>query len=345
MRVKSYLLILIMVIVQMGCARPGLHRGPDIGPDPGETWRALHLLNYNDDKALEELAQDIPILAENGINLLVLEIDYNFQFRSHPELRRGSDPVSKDGARKFAQVCREHDIRLVIEFQSVGHQSWAKETFPLLTEYPQFDLTPGVFPNNENIYCREWDVTNPEVYTIAFELMDELIDAFETDGIHVGMDEVFLLGHEQSPSTKGKDPAQLFAKAVNDLYDHLVKKRGVEMFIWGDRLIDANKIDYGEWEAALNGTHPAVDNIPKDIIICDWHYELRETYPSIPMFLDKGFRVLPVSWKNTEASKQLINYSIEQKNPKMLGHLFSTWTRMRNITEYEPMTEGLKILK
>ncbi|MCP4725404.1 MAG: family 20 glycosylhydrolase [bacterium] len=345
MRVKSFTLILIMFIVPLNCTQPGLNRDPVIGPDQGETWRSLHLLDYNNDMELEVLAQDIPELAEKGINLLVLEIDYNFQFQSHPELRRGNDQISKEGARKLASICRENDIRLVIQFQSLGHQSWAKETFPLLTVYPHLDLTPGAFPDNENIYCREWDVTNPEVYTIVFALMDELIDAFETDGIHVGMDEVFLLGHEQSPSTKGKDPAQLYAKAVNDIYDHLVTKRGVEMFMWGDRLIDAAKIDYGEWEASINGTHPAIDNIQKDIIICDWHYEMRETYPSIPMFLDKGFRVISVSWKNTEASQKLINYSMKLKDPQMLGHLFTTWSRIDNFTDYEPMTEGLKILK
>lgn len=52
---------------------------------------------------------------------------------------------------------------------------------------------------------------NPEVWRVVFELIDEIIDAFNADALHVGMDEVFLLGSEQSPSTKAKDPAMLFA--------------------------------------------------------------------------------------------------------------------------------------
>ena len=51
--------------------------------------------------------------------------------------------------------------------------------------------------------------------------MDEIIDAFRVDAFHVGMDEVFLLGSDFSPSTKGKDPGELFAKAVNDIHNHL----------------------------------------------------------------------------------------------------------------------------
>ncbi len=57
------------------------------------------------------------------------------------------------------------------------------------------------FPNNEGIYCREWDVLNPEVGRIVFELMDEIIEAFRADAMHIGMDEVFLLGSEKWPST------------------------------------------------------------------------------------------------------------------------------------------------
>ena len=91
------------------------------------------------------------------------------------------------------------------------------------------------------------------------ELMDEIIDAFRADAFHVGMDEVFLLGSEKSPSTKGKDPGVLFANAVKELHNHLVRKRRVEMLMWGDRLIDAAKYDYGEWEAAKNGTATAIE--------------------------------------------------------------------------------------
>jgi hypothetical protein len=53
--------------------------------------------------------------------------------------------------------------------------------------------------------------------------MDEIIEAFEPRFFYVGMDEVSLVGSEKSPSTKGKDPAKVFAKAVTDIHVHLVK--------------------------------------------------------------------------------------------------------------------------
>jgi hypothetical protein len=309
-------------------------------------WRAVHLLEYNNDVALEALGQNLGKLADMGVNTLILEVDYNFAFKSHPELRRGTNPITREGARKFAAVCRKLGIRLIPEFQSLGHQSWEGETFPLLTMYPMFDTTPGVFPGNQGVYCREWDPLNPAVTKIVFQLMDEIIDAFRADAIHVGMDEIFLLGSELSPSTKGQNPAVLFAKAVNDIHQHLARERHVEMLMWGDRLIDGKSSDFGDWEASTNGTAAAIDLIPKDIIICPWHYEPREAYPSIPMFLARGFRVLPAGWNKLEATTALIAYSQRYNDPKLLGYLFTTWgVKKEALVDFPVLVEGLKLLR
>lgn len=312
----------------------------------GKPLWALHVINNTTDERLEELAKQLPELAELGINCLMLEVDYKFEYESHPELRQGRRQISKVGARKFAATCRELGIKLVIQFQCVGHQSWAKRTYPLLEKYPEFDLTPGAFPDNKDIYCRLWDPMNPQVNEIVFALMDELIDAFQVDAMHVGMDELFLLTSEHAPSTRGLDPAKVFAKAVNDLHAHLVGKRGVTMLMWADRFIDAKKYTYGIWEASDKGTHPAIDLVPKDIIMCDWHYELRDEYASVKMFQDKGFRVLPSGWNKIEPTVALIRYAQQhQVDDLMIGHLFTTWSGVSDWRKFEPLVRGLEFLK
>ena len=334
----------IVALVLMLIARPG-HANVRVEPKRTGQWRAVHLLDYDSDAALDALGQNLEKLVDMGINVVILEVDYAFAFKSHPMLRRGSNPITREGARKFATKCRKLGIRLIPEFQSLGHQSWKGETFPLLTVHPSFDTTPGAFPGNEGVYCREWDPLNPDVTRIVFELMDEIIEGFGADALHVGMDEIFLLSSDLSPSTKGKDPAVLFAKAINDIHRHL-RERHVEMLMWGDRLIDGNKYDYGEWEASMNGTAAAIDMIPKDIIVCPWHYESRDAYPSIPMFIDKGFRVLPTGWKELNATKALIDYSRQYSSSKMLGYMFTTWGMKKEaLVDFPALVEGLKLLQ
>jgi hypothetical protein len=339
--------ISLAFLMLFGCQLAQVHaEAPPAKSGQSAPWRALHLLFFNSDADLKTLEKQIPRLAQLGVNVLILEVDYNFQFQSHPELRQRPDGITRTRAQHFGALCRKHGIRLIPQFQCLGHQSWRGDTFVFLKSYPQLDLTPGAFSGNKGIYCREWDPTNPRVNQLIFPLLDELLDGFGADALHVGMDEIFLIGSAKSPATKGKDPGKIFAQAVNELHRHLVKGRKVEMLMWADRLFDANQYHWDEWEGSKNGTAAAVDLIPKDIILCPWHYELKPAYPSIPLFLEKGFRVLPAGWRKLDASKALIEYSQKFKSPRMLGHLFTTWVGLKDkVAEYEPLVQGLKLIR
>jgi len=324
----SLFLVLMVSSITLCSAAPGWKR----------PWLGVHVLLTTRDKT-EQLTQVVKDLAQMGVNSIVAEINYGYEYECHPELRSGN-PSSRESVKRLVGECRKNSVRLIPQFQCLGHQSWKASTFPLLTKYPQLDETPGKYPDNEGIYCRSWCPLNPEVNQIIFGLMDELIDVFEADALHVGMDEVFLIGEDACPRCKGKSKAELFAKAVNDYHEHIVGKHKIDMLMWGDRLIDAGSISYGKWEASANGTAGAIDLIPKDIIICDWHYGRREAYESIPMFLEKGFRVWPASWREPDAAKQLIDYSRKFDNAKMVGHLNTTWgaVPMRELTAFKPLT-------
>ncbi len=312
-----------------------------------QNMHAIHLLNYNNDKALMGLSADLEGFQKQGINTFFLEVDYHFDFKSHPELIQTKDPITKVGAQKFAKLCEGYGIKIIPQFQSLGHQSWAKNTWTLLTVYPELDLTPGAFPNNDSIYCREWDVMNPKVNEIIFPMIDEILEAFNAEGVHLGMDEVFLLGHDKSPSTKGMDPGFLFGKVVREFHDYFTKQKGKTMYMWGDRLIDGAKYGYGSWEASVNGTHTAVDSIPTDVVIRDWHYRSQKEYPSIDMFIEKGFKVLPCSWKDAEAASALIRYSYAKNVPSMLGHMYTLWgaVEKQNVMTYESMITGMDLIQ
>ncbi len=228
--------------------------------------------------------------------------------------------------RELLVICRANDILLIPQFNCLGHQSWADNTFPLLTQYPEFDETPETPSDNPGFYCRSWCPLHPEINKIVFELFDELIEAFDAEYFHVGMDEVFEIASDQCPRCKGKDPAELFAKAVNDYHEYLVGEKGLTMLIWGDRLLNSKEMGYGKYEGSMNGTEAAIDMIPKDIIVCDWHYGLMVEYKSIPHFLKKGFRVWPASFNDTRAAISLLYYAQRQDSDRMLGHLCTTWS-------------------
>ena len=314
---------------------------PKPGPKPGAPWRAVHVITGSG-RALEDLEGQLPALAKLGVNVLICEVNYGFDYASHPELKPSGGGITKAGAARFAAACRKRGIRPVPMINCIGHQSWKQNTAALLTRYPQFDETPGQYPDNKGIYCRSWCTRHPEVHAIVFALIDELLDAFAADAFHAGMDEIFLIGSEHCSRCKGKDPAALLAATIGELHKHL-KARGAEMLLWGDRLIDAKATGMGRWEAAENGTAGAIDRIPKDIVLCPWHYNQRDAYPSVPMMLTKGFRVLPAGWNKPDAVAALIDYSLSQHSPKMLGYMATTWSvKVADVAQYPPLLAGMK---
>jgi hypothetical protein len=68
-----------------------------------------------------------------------------------------------------------------------------------------------------------------------------------------------------------------------------------KLWIWGDRLIDGKTTGLGIWEASFNNTHRAVDMIPKDVMICDWHYERPDQ--TAVYFAMKGLQVVTCPWR------------------------------------------------
>ena len=244
-------------------------------------------------------------LAIRRINTLILRVDYNFQFESHPELR-DPDALSKEQVKQLVAVCRENGIRIIPQINLLGHQSWASTVGNLLRVYPDFDETPQVqmpekyqWPNPDGLYCKSYCPLHPKVHEIVFGLMDEICDVFEADAFHAGMDEVFYIGEDKCPRCSGRDKAELFAGEVRTLRDHLAQK-GRSLWIWGDRLLDGKTTGLGLWEASFNNTHRAIDIIPKDVMICDWHYERPDQ--TAVYFAMKGFKVVTCPYRNAKAA-------------------------------------------
>jgi hypothetical protein len=242
-------------------------------------------------------------LASRKVNVLVLRIDYNYQFESHPELS-DKDCLSKADVKKMVDVCKKHNIRLIPQINLLGHQSWAGKVGNLLKVYPEFDETPNVkmpekyeWPNADGLYCKSYCPLHPEVHKVVFDLIDEICDAFESDAYHAGMDEVFYIGDDKCPRCSGRDKAELFAGEVNTIRNHLALKNR-QLWIWGDRMIDGKTTGMGMWEASMNTTFRAIDLIAKDVMICDWHYDRPDQTPVL--FAMKGLSVVTCPWKKGE---------------------------------------------
>ena len=290
-------------------------------------------------------------LAPAKINLLILRVDWNYAYTSHPELS-DEHPLTQADVDKLVAACKKHGIRLVPQVNLLGHQSWAKETHALLREYPQFDETPSVktedytrWPNPYGLYCKSYCPLHPDVHKVVFDVVDEICEAFQADAFHAGMDEVFYIGMDECPRCHGKDRAELFAGEVKAIREHLAEN-GREMMIWGDRLLDGKTTGLGEWEASCNDTWRAIDMIPKDVLICDWHYERADLTPVY--FAMKGLPVVSCGYREPDLCLQQIKDMIkfraqttEETAACLRGYIHTIWSSAdRFLRQYNGPTDS-----
>lgn len=277
-------------------------------------------------------------LIPRKVNTLLVLIDFRYQFEKRPELR-AENALSKTDIKKIVAVCREGNIRLIPQINLLGHQSWFQNVGMLLKAYPQFNETPWVpvdtgstqlkWPNEWGLYCLSYCPLHPDVHDVVFDAVDEITEVFEADAFHAGMDEVFYLGEEKCPRCAGLDHAELFAGEVSKIQQHLAKSNK-ELWIWGDRLLDGRATGIGLWEASYNNTARAIDMIPKEVVINDWHYERPD--PTAVIFALKGFRVVTCPWRFPDVTKKQLEMMVDfranatkaTKN-NYLGMLHTTW--------------------
>ena len=278
-------------------------------------------------------------LAPANVNLLILRVNNSYAYESYQRLR-GEVFLSKPDAKKIVAVCKKHSITLVPKFNLLGHQSAGNNACNLLKGFPQFDETPNLkiegviktgddWYNPDLFYCKSYCPLHPDLHQVVFTLIDELTDVFESKWFHAGMDEVTIIGDAHCPRCSGRDPAELFASAVIPVYNHLAQQ-GKRMMIWGDRLLDGKKMGFHPSEASMNNTHRAIDMIPKEVFICDWHYwraELTTVY-----FAMKGFDVVSCSAKAPDVASTYISDMLrfrKQASPEIgqhfQGHIETVW--------------------
>lgn len=298
------------------------------------------------DRFVKFINEELP---SRNINTLVLRVDYNFQYQSHPELAR-ENGLSKGDVNKIVTACQKHGIEIIPQINLLGHQSWHSDLEMLLKVYPEFDETPSVklpekyeWPNEDGLYCKSYCPLHPEVHEIVFELMDEIVAAFQANAFHAGMDEVFYIGEDECPRCMGRNKAELFAGEITKIRNHLAQK-DKKLWIWGDRLLDGKTTGLGMWEASMNNTHRAIDLIPKDIMICDWHYERAE--PTAAYFALKGFDVATSSWRNAVVAQEQLSLlenirknAVKETASRIKGMVHTSWSSASSFLDrfYAPL--------
>lgn len=280
----------------------------DIKDAPFMEFRGVHL--FMPSMAQMDFAKRLIkyILSPSGYNYVILEMGASMRFDSHPEVNAafaeavekgnaglwpkmphggvaGGTVLEKDQVRDFAAYVRSFGIEVIPEVQSLGHVQYLTLAHPDIAERAAdgkkeettdarvADIPPSDF------YAHSCCPSNPKTYEILFDMLDELIEVLQPKKyVHMGHDEVYQIGI--CPICKDKDPAELYAQDVIKFHDHLAEK-GLQMMIWSDMIQPVTRYK----------TPPAIDMIPKDIVMLDFIWYFHPELDIEENLLAKGFKV------------------------------------------------------
>lgn len=305
--------------------------------------RGVHLCLHVDTLDVDYAKQLIPEIGSLGFNTLILEVDNAVRLNSHPELAK-SNAITTQQLKELIALARNSGLEVIPDFQTMGHQDYLfAKVYPDLVENPEQPYA----------YCP----SNSKTYTVLFEIYDELIELFKPKYFHIGHDEIldFQHNHKQigfCEQCRKTSPDQLLARDITKIVEYL-KSKDVQTMMWGDMLLAKEQFPPTPGRAYFGGepenTWNAINLIPKEVVVCDWHYgsdkDPRPEYPSLGFFITKGFRTIGTTWYNLDNIRDFTIAAESQQSPRILGMIISTWCAInKNAFENTPhnMREGIR---
>jgi hypothetical protein len=168
------------------------------------------------------------------------------------------------------------------------------------------------------------------------KVIGELDSLVQPKAMLIGFDEVVGLTKKQVERFGKMLPAQDYLNHLKFIYKEL-ESRNIKTMIWGDMLLHAEAFPE-MYPGPLNGTEEyanLIDQIPKKVIICDWHYrkysrrKLRKfNYDSFEYFLDKGFEVYGATFDDPEVIDAFTKKVYDVESPRIKGMIATTWHRL-----------------
>lgn len=320
-----------------------------ISDSPAKTFRGVHLFIPSMEQM--DFARRLIkyMISPMGYNTIIMQVSGGMVYERHPKIseafanavemnKKGlwpafphsgiaeGKPITKAQLKEFLAYIKSFGIDVIPEVQSLGHVQYMTHAYPEIAEIPEKEEQENVDTREEDLlpsqfYRHSYCPSNERSYEILFDIIDEIIEVFQPkEFVHMGHDEVREIG--VCSKCKSKDPAQLLAQDINRIHDYLASK-GLRMMIWADMLQPVTKYQ----------TPPAIDRIPKDIVLLDfiWYFHLTKDIED--NLLEKGFDVII----GNLYSSHFPRYENRIRKPGIQGGQISAWTATN---EYEMQKEG-----
>ena len=210
----------------------------------------------------------IDFAAQRGLNTLLWHFADDqgcaMRFDSIPDIE-SPHAFTKTEMRSLVAFARSRGVNLIPELATLGHTAY-------LTRLPRYRH----LAESDQMFSCICPVA-PETRPLLTALLEETCDVFDSPVIHAGLDESNF-GHHPltAEAIRIKGRTDIFAEHILFVHDVLTR-RGRQMWMWADGLLH---------DQAL------ADQLPRDIVQCNWRYRPEEPLDTTQGLIDRGYDVV-----------------------------------------------------
>ncbi|MEN8256162.1 MAG: family 20 glycosylhydrolase, partial [Verrucomicrobiota bacterium] len=220
------------------------------------------------------------------INAIYLYLESYFDFPSLPNTAGPGAMTAKDAAELDA-LCKSYNIMLIPQLNLMGHSGeiFALQKYAHMAEYPA-DKDPRTL--RAGVFCQ----SSPDARKLAETMLQDMMDCFSSEVIHVGGDEVGLIGKCPAcqKAHKGKTAFEIYSGYYSHLRDVAVRN-GRKVGLWHDMVL------HHCFPVETEAQQQALDNLKEGVVIYDWHYQ-SGSIETLDFFVKQGFETIASSSTN-----------------------------------------------
>jgi Glycosyl hydrolase family 20, catalytic domain len=278
--------------------------------------RAVQLDLARQMETLEFIKNFVDFIAEHHFNTLILYLEARIRTASFP-YPTAEESYSPEEISEIVTYCATKNIDIIPVIGTLGHA----ELFLRYEELEQIaelrGTTKGKFADSKDMFCPSLDAT----YHFLKKYLSEVTALFPGQFFHAGCDESWDIGLCPLCKERAGGAGAIFKEHLLRIHNIITGKLGKRLLIWDD----------------MFELYPDIlEALPKDIIMCSWHYKVINGVPNghfnnclkedpLALYPKSGFEAL---FCPSDYSLRNITTLTEYADSRVsLGGLLTIWER------------------
>lgn len=212
----------------------------------------------NDRPSVESLIRFFKYCKEMGYTGIILGFSTNIEIPGEPYFGYQQGRYTKDELKAIGKACKDLGLNLTPHFQNLGH------VYHIGKYATYFD------------YCDDKEVLlegDPRTLKLVEKIFAVLKECFDTDRIHIGMDEAFQMGRGKHLDLFGYEPMfNIISRHLEEIRKLCFKYGFTKIEMWSDMYL-YNIFPKGFLDKPKEEVRAFVEGkIPSDVTLSHWTY-------------------------------------------------------------------------